>query len=504
MGEAITPSIINVPVLASSDCSPSIQNAINAASRNGGGVVSLSASVYAVNQTITVPAGVIIIGQGADVTVITPQSDYGDVFVFPAAANAAQIKDLKVNFTGITASSLNTPSTHAAIKFTIATADREFTNDVDIARVNVVGMGQAVVMPWDSAKSVKYAQYYYATFRKMHIESCNFGIFGNGFSDCTFDDIHCENMFGMNPANINANIAPIASTAVASPTRTSTAQNLLNDLGNSVINKFEVYGGLGDGLVLQDCIAPTLFASTTASTSTNGLCIAGCSDTTRIIAHRSALNSGHGVSVETTSNSVYDVEFLGCRLEGNKWAGVHGVPGNGMNIQRVSFTDCDVVNNSQSGAGNYNGIDLQASYVNVKGGSACDTQAQPTQSYGVFANYAGADYWTLDGVKMDGNKTGPDNIAGNHVRARGCYGLNYKGFGTYQPGIPAIGAANKVTNTAANRVKVYLSGQAGTHIIDESGTDTALPAESNIVTLNHGESIYFATTAPATWKWYGE
>jgi hypothetical protein len=51
-------------------------------------------------------------------------------------------------------------------------------------------------------------------------------------------------------------------------------------------------------------------------------------------------------------------------------------------------------------------------------------------------------------------------------------------------------------------VRVYLTGQSGTHVVDPNGVDVALPHDPSEVTLDPNAKIYFAATVPTSWQWY--
>jgi hypothetical protein len=84
------------------------------------------------------------------------------------------------------------------------------------------------------------------------------------------------------------------------------------------------------------------------------------------------------------------------------------------------------------------------------------------------------------------------------------------GTGTTTPSVPAgTGSANAVRNRSNRPILIYQPGAVGTHIIDSEGNnlgsaiDAALGVDPPVVQLNPFERIYYATTVPATWKFYG-
>lgn len=94
---------------------------------------------------------------------------------------------------------------------------------------------------------------------------------------------------------------------------------------------------------------------------------------------------------------------------------------------------------------------------------------------------------------------------GNHNQVM-SFGFASPGYNTATPARPGgTGSANKVTNTNSYPVIIYQNGAAGTDIIDSHGGDAgALPGgtQSTIV-LDPGGSVYYTTTVPTSWFWYG-
>ncbi len=101
-------------------------------------------------------------------------------------------------------------------------------------------------------------------------------------------------------------------------------------------------------------------------------------------------------------------------------------------------------------------------------------------------------------------------IANGDVVSGGFGTFNFQvppaGWGlTLVPALPAgTGSGNAVTNKYPRPVRVYQVGMSGTHIIDLNGNDTALGVDPPFIDLNaNGEKVYYATTKPSSWTWYG-
>jgi hypothetical protein len=84
------------------------------------------------------------------------------------------------------------------------------------------------------------------------------------------------------------------------------------------------------------------------------------------------------------------------------------------------------------------------------------------------------------------------------------------GTGTNTPAVPAgTGIANAFRNRANRPILIYQVGASGTHIIDaennlgSSAVDLALGVDPVVIQLNPFEQVYYATTVPSSWKFYG-
>ncbi len=108
---------------------------------------------------------------------------------------------------------------------------------------------------------------------------------------------------------------------------------------------------------------------------------------------------------------------------------------------------------------------------------------------------------------MKNNLTGPmaqpNDTTGRMIAN---IGLNNTAFSTYTPGVPAVGSSNAIGNGNAYDITIYMSGTApsGVHIVDVNGTDQNLAGNPTVVHLHPNERIYFNTTSPGAWMWYGE
>lgn len=499
------------------DDTTEIQAAIDAAYNAGGGLVLLPPGTYRTSATLVLKRGVVLQGIGRNRSgqgflsthgaILKPLSDFGDLIRIEKAANGAGVFDLGFQYPGITTGSTSTPSTHAAIVFTKATTTNEFTEGVTVSRCDFWGMGIGILMPWDAATSVLYSQYYYVELSHLNYKKCNAALILNGMSDIHVSDIHISDCFAMNVASVQPKCAPLASNASVSDTWSEPCACWINDLGNSLIEKLEVYGANGDGCVLQDCVAPTLLTCTFAINSDDGLVISGCTAGSRIIGARIALNDGNGVFLTTDEAGVLDLFFLACEIEDNGLNGVEATPAVSplKAINRLHFIGCDINNNSQVAAGTYDGLNMKASKVFITGGSLSDTQVTHTQKRAFNGNYTGVNSWVVSNCNIEGNTASPPfSLAGKTLDIRGCIGFGNLGLGTATPALPGgTGSANKVTNTYGYSVWVYHTGGVAVALTDRDGVGPIGLGSPNPVLVRHGDSIQFDTTVPSAWRWFG-
>lgn len=69
------------------------------------------------------------------------------------------------------------------------------------------------------------------------------------------------------------------------------------------------------------------------------------------------------------------------------------------------------------------------------------------------------------------------------------------------PALPGgTGSGNEVLNNTPYLQRVFITGQAGTHIVTKSG-DVTISDNPTHIQLLPGESVYFATTVPTAWTW---
>lgn len=93
---------------------------------------------------------------------------------------------------------------------------------------------------------------------------------------------------------------------------------------------------------------------------------------------------------------------------------------------------------------------------------------------------------------------------GYTYQVRNLAGYSPQGFATGTPSLPGgTGSSNAVTNTNPYPVRISQSGASGTTIEDPSGTAKQLPADPVEFTLDPQAKVYYATTVPTSWLWYG-
>lgn len=402
-----------------------IQNAIQTVKSIGGGAIYFTNKRYRITSSITIPQGITLVGLSANKytqdysnsellydggTIIQPDGDF-DVFIIDKAASFSGIRNLAIHYPGINFLSTETSSTSCAIKFTVATTDAEYTENVLIENIDICGFQCGICMPWIKDISLNYAQYYYTTFRNISISKCKCGVFLNGMSDIIVDNIFCKDLFGMNLSLINEYTAPMVNNLdFSSSVWNEQSMNLINDLGNSVINKFAVYGGQGHGMILQDCVSIHFDRSIFASLDNHaGLVMLGCNNKSRVYGLRSALNK-YGVIIDS-SDKCYStrLDFISCRVENNYNHGIYI-----KNASHINFNMCDISSNSLNNSGLFDGICADSSNDLVF--NSCflgDEQTTPTQRH-CFYGYAGQ-YCRFIGCDFSGCETKINTTYGEPV-----------------------------------------------------------------------------------------
>ena len=481
------------------DSAAAIQAAVNT------GRCYIPAGTYKTTATITVPSGTRIRGDGPGLSVLVPASDYGDVLVLAKDAGDCHVTDLAVTYTGITRTSSSTPSTHAAVKFTPSTAafSAPLTQRAHIERLEIAGMGQGIWLPYVSGTSVAYASYEFSYIRDIEFFSCNIGMFITAWADGVIENVNCGNMFGQNASSLQSKV--LSGSGGTDPgTYSAACQNLLNLAGNDMVAKVEVYGGTGDGIVFQQCVTTHARGLEVGSSAVgNGVVLDLCGTGMEVNAHVALNTSGHGIYCD----GVTDTVFYGCRLDTCAYHGMYfaNVLNPSNPCAQVTLVACEALGNGHSASNTYDGVNYSGSDLQVLGGVYSDPAGSPTQRYGINATASGDDYTTVIGAACTGNvNTAEINLGGSHSAAINCHGVNYSGFGTFTPAVPATGAGNAVGNGNPYAVTVYLTGQNGTGIQDRAGTQVTVPGNPPAVRLGPGEKIYFITTAPSSWKWYGD
>lgn len=89
-----------------------------------------------------------------------------------------------------------------------------------------------------------------------------------------------------------------------------------------------------------------------------------------------------------------------------------------------------------------------------------------------------------------------------------CRGINPAGFSAPIHTAPAVpvgtGVANRRVNTNPYPCIVYINGGSGAHLKDaNTGFEAALGGDPKMVILQPGDAIYFMTSVPTAWGWYG-
>lgn len=204
-------------------------------------------------------------------------------------------------------------------------------------------------------------------------------------------------------------------------------------------------------------------------------------------------NTGDGINLIQAFNhiQVSDNKIFSNGLGGSA-EGVNVGSGNGHQIIGNTIYD-----NTDNGVLVNGGVSDTLIKGNVFGNTANGTQGRALYEVSSATNTA-----LVDNV-IAGQKGVPYAIQGTGSYATHNIGAPPMGWIGTAPTLPSgTGSSNAVTNTQPMTVRVYLTGQSGTHVVDPNGVDVALPHDPSEVTLDPNAKIYFAATVPTSWQWY--
>ena len=224
-------------------------------------------------------------------------------------------------------------------------------------------------------------------------------------------------------------------------------------------------------------------------------------------------NSGsYGITIgATTSTGICKNIFLSdCSFSNSKGGGISVGFGKGTDTQ-IFLSNCNAFNNGQNNNANNqdnSGIVISTTVTNayLSNCNASDYQTTKTQVYGIWNNSTTSNNNIIfSGGNYTGNKTGSYYNNGTYTfKSVNCTGINFQEFAITTPALPTgTGSTNAVTNTFPFAVRIFQTGESGTHVVDSNGNDVLLPADPAEVTLDSSDKIYYATTVATSWKWYG-
>ena len=273
---------------------------------------------------------------------------------------------------------------------------------------------------------------------------------------------------------------------------------------------------IGNDIILYDPATPSGSSGNIVrnnrliQSTENGIDLLGSQMDTEVVGNRIESPTGWGIVVNgpwtrmrIAGNYIISPTQEGIRLQNT--TATAGAPA------AITINDNVVINPSAT-SGGYAGIALAngATDILVVGNRIEDTRSPVLMLRSIDATGAGGNVTIARNVVTPGT-TGPviataANTAGNggwNQQAIGNPGSNPQGWATTTPALPAAtGSADAVQNENAYPVRVTMKGNAGTHITDPTA-DVLLPADPVEITLNPGQKIYFATTVPTAWAWFG-
>ncbi len=490
-----------------------IQAAIDAAA-TAGGLVILPAGIYRTSDTLTLKAGVAVMGTGksriSDAAistkgvVISPLDDDFDVFTVAASANGAALIDVAIHYPGMTLESFieSGAGDAAGVRFSAATDMLTATHSVLLQGVEVFGFGCGFHLPLEEGADDEIGNFVNIVIRDCRAMRCSFGIAGCAMKNCLVQNFWSEGCFGVEAGQRGLPGAGSVGT-----------QNYLSGTG-LVVDGWRVVEGGGVGLYLdecEDCVIRAL--NVDASEGFAGILLRNC----RYVRVEQSTFSGieeHGIALEAHSGvASYEFAFTDCVVSENGKSGVYGEELDGGTLSHIDFNGCRIVTNSQAADNTHDGVDLQARNVRFVGGTVSGSRHR----YGISNNQAASERWTLAGVYVLGNHAVANWHGALYVDTSNCQGINGLGNDMTAPSLPAAtypGPSHVVANSTGAPVNVIWFSDSGDPIsearivsrgaVDRSGGIMFSANESRSARLLHGESIYFTNSLPASWVWQGQ
>lgn len=518
------------------DCSTQLQAAIDAASAAGGGWVLLPPGYYGIGTTVVVKSGVRLQGLGRARTgtahvvaatgpVLKPLAVDTDVLRVVEGGNNVSIDCVSFRHGDVEFWSGTRTHTGAGIKLSTLLDSRpawdQENEGTQITNCDFAGIGIGIFGPWiEGAElaepppeaSTLIAQYGYMHVERIRFMKCGMGLLLAGMSDSYFRDIHCDRLDGLDASDYQPSIGPIVDGGGHSDTwghassqgSGRTCSNLIQDLGNAVLDKFAIYDCGGDGLVLHDSVAVHLTNTIISDADGHGLVLAGVGSGSKITNSRFALNGGSGIHVATTVNYSRGIVFSNNLIEGNAEHGVSATVGSGEIISSLDFLGNSVRDNSTSSTGTYNGYNLpNVSDVAIIGGHSGNHAVAATQGF-AFAGTGTANRWRVVGLDTTGSASTDSTIAGRYLDLFGVQGLTNRGGDVFTPTVNAgTGSGNLKTNTGPWEVRVYQTGGQGLRIVQQDTDTVTIPGDPTFFVLRKGEACWWNTAVPSSWKWIG-
>ncbi|MDE3095764.1 MAG: right-handed parallel beta-helix repeat-containing protein [Chloroflexota bacterium] len=469
----------------STDDTTAFTDAISAVSTAGGGTITCPAGVSIVQPFSITGDSIRIVGQGAGITTLRRKTGSTGFQVIDINAAAVALEDLTIdgNSDGTNAACVALTGTQVAVRRC------EILNAV-LYGINMCG--NASLTGCDIVDCYIHA-------------NGGVGIFGSA-AGYTADELSIRGCRiqangGHGVLLGNGSTAQVAHAVVAS--------NRVVGNGTASAGGGGIWVGIGGAHI-------AITGNEVISNAGDGIAVAGGTDVT-ITGNECAYGSGPTGDPAVSGIAVSDGGLRGT-IAGNycHHNTADGIVFNGQ-LAECSDWSCSgnlCINNSQSPstAGAYHGITFfhgtgtaSAVRVAVAGNVCTDTQGTKTQGYGILVDSYAANV-TITGNQLDGNLTGAlsNSATATTVFAVGNRGYNPQAWVSNSISLPGgTGSANKVTNDFPYQVFVTLNGAVGVHVISAAGTDLQLTADAGPVLLSPGDAIYFATTVPGNWNWYG-
>lgn len=450
------------------------QEAINLANAVGGGSVYVPGGTWTAFGPITIPgSGVKVFGAGRLATTISTSYAGGPFISAPNSGDQISISDM----------TLSGPGTGA--NFGISLVDQ--SNEV-VERLSIRHFPQGISLTGNSNSAL-------GVFRDLTI---NFLTGDGAYINTTIDGGTWENVsYGASPAGATNGMHVQAAVGLrVKYIYTNGLQNgiLFSPGAGQVVGAVQIWNAYLDGFAASSGSQYGIRFSPSGGGIIN----------TVTIDQGAAAGWNIGILFDGTGTTE-DIAFAKFLVLGNTAAGISATTSTNT-VKNLFFNDCLVEGNSSSSAGSNPGVNIQfATNVVIKGGvfaAGSYGAGANSQSYGITIG-GGTTNVLIDGPVVTPNITGSIQIGGTNTGliVKNAVGYNPVGISTV-----TVSSSTFTYTNGSSSATAYIQGGTVTSVLVGGGpgtgktvTNTTIPAgQSLIVPLSPNEILYIASSASPT------